>query len=94
MAEASQNTRYTTIMKKGRWSFLQRSNGSEGAYHQCLRFEALHKQKVSYPVVYCDVVSTKTSSRRVQPAFRCGACNKRAPKSIITLLIKKGDTNV
>ncbi len=91
MAEgANTNLECIILMKIGRWSFLQMPNGSKGAYHNCLRFENqfkhLDRPIVSYPVVYCDKVFTK---RWVEPAWRCGACNRKAPKSIVALAEKE-----
>ena len=89
----SENIACTVLLKTGRWSMLQIPNGSKGAYHHCLRFEDQFKHLarpiVSFPVVYCDKVSTKTSIRQVKPAWRCGACNKKAPKSIVALVTKE-----
>ena len=92
--EFNTNLECITLMKRGRWSFLQRPNGSKGAYHNCLRFEEqfkhLDRPIVSFPVgFFGDANITKTASHPVDPEWRCGACNRKAPKSIVALAEKE-----
>ena len=91
MTEASNTNRECiTLMKRGKWSFLQRPNGSKGAYHQCLYFKNHDRPYVSIPVgYYGDANLTKVASHPVNPEWRCGACNKKAPISIVILITKE-----
>ena len=85
-----ENTACTVLMQRGRWEWLQRPNGSNGAYHHCRKLEQLYKEQVWHYVGYFgDANLTKTASHPVNPAWRCGGCNRKAPKSIVTLAIKE-----
>ena len=85
-----EDTKCITLLQRGRWSFLQRPNGSKGAYHQCRSLERFYKEKVLHYVGYFgDANLTKTASHPIDPEWRCGGCNRKAPKNIVTLVTKE-----
>ena len=86
----AENTACTVLMQRDRWEWLQRPNGSKGAYHQCRQLEQFYEGKVWHYVGYFgDANLTETASHPIDPAWRCGGCNKMAPRSIVTLATKE-----
>ena len=88
------------LMKRGRWS-LWKEDDESSLWHQCSKGKeevdkwdecGTEMKIVLYPVRY--VRFNHRTSKEVKPAWKCGTCMKKPPKSILSVYVLHNFDNI